>query len=498
VGLLDHTHIPPESRVVIACSGGGDSVALLHMLADGADRHGWRLTVAHLDHGLREESSHDATFTASCASRLGLPCIVERRDVEQERRPGESIEAAARRIRYDFLHHVRDREAPGGVIATGHTADDQLETVAMRLERGAGMRGLRAILPARGDGVVRPLLAVRRGQLRAWMQAREIAWREDASNVDVSYRRNRWRQLFGQLPSGRYDDLLHSAGSVSRRANRLHPIMYRLAGWWLDNGSRLQPPADGPPGSWKPLPGEIILERLPVACHFGDLDNALLETALEALGADPRRVHLRVRRELIRLWRSDILAAGSGGGLLQLGERLWAESVPAGLMLARSADPHWERDTGEVLELRLPTMERPEPVTVELPSGGSIEAGLAPMDVVEGLAGGTAPDDVDGRRKVVVDAGAVGTPVTIRYARAGDRMQPLGMEGHKHLSDLFNEEGIPRLSRGRLPVVAAGGEILWVAGVRSAHPCRVGPATKQGVTLRFNTYYKRRHRNGRT
>lgn len=498
MGLLDHTHIPPESRVVIACSGGGDSVALLHLLAAGQESYGWRLTVAHLDHGLREESSRDAAFTAARASWLGLPCIVERRDVEREKRPGESIEAAARRIRYDFLHHVRDREAPGGVIATGHTADDQLETVAMRLERGAGMRGLRAILPARGDGVVRPLLAVRRDQLRAWMQAREIAWREDASNVDVSYRRNRWRQLFGRLPSGRYNDLLCSAATVSQWANRLYPNMYHLAGWWLDNGPRLHPTTEASRGLWQPLPGEIILERLPAASHFEVLDHALLERALEALGADPRRVHLRVRRELIRLWRSDIFAAGSGGGLLQLGEQLWAESVPAGLMLARDADPHWERDRGEVLELPLPTPERPETVTVELPSGGSVEAALAPMDVVEGLAGGTAPDDVDGRRKAVMDAGAVGTPVTVRYARAGDRMQPLGMEGHKHLSDLFNEEGIPRLSRGRLPVVAAGEEILWVAGVRSAHPCRVGPATKQGVTLRFNTYYKRRHCNGRT
>ncbi len=475
--LLDRTYLPPESHVLVACSGGGDSVALLHLMVADTHRYRWRLEVAHLDHGLREESSLDAAFTRELAADLGLECVVECADVAEQRRPGEGVEAAARRVRYDFLHRVRDKLAPGGLIATGHTADDQLETLAMRLERGSGLRGLRSILPIREDGVVRPLLGARRQELRGWMRARGIGWREDATNLDVSIRRNRWRQLFESLPPGSYEQLLDGAATVSLHARRLLPLHNRMAGWWLDRDR-------GPR-----LPGEILLERLPASCHLGVLDHALLETALEGSGADPRSVNNRLRRELIRLWRSDRTTGETGGGLLQLGERMWAESVPEGLLLASGADPHWECDTGEELQLRLPAPGGSEAVSMELPLGGIIEASVTPDDTVRRLAGGARAAGVDGRWKAVLDADAAGGQVSVRYPRAGDRIQPLGMEGHKRLADLFNEERIPRLTRGRLPVVEAGGEILWVTGVRQAHRTRVTADTKLGVTLRFQAYY---------
>jgi len=477
VTLLDRTYLPPQSDVLVACSGGGDSVALLYLLAAGAEEYGWRLTVAHLDHRLRAESPMDADLTRRCAADLGLRCVVGSRDVGGERLPGESIEAAARRLRYEFLRLVRDEWAPGGLIATGHTADDQLETLALRLERKSGLRGVRSILPHREDGVVRPLLGARRSELRGWMEQRGIGWREDSTNVDVSFRRNRWRQIFEGLPEESYEELIAETAALTLRARALFTLYGRLAGWWLDRQS-------GPR-----LPGEIVLERLPAACHLGVLENALLEKAIEDSGADPRSVNGRLRRELIRLWRGESSGGDREGRVVQLGTGLWAESLPGGMLIARGSDPHWERGSGETLPLQLPAAGSGGTVTTEMPLGGGIEAAVTPDETLHRLFGGGTIPDVDGRWKAVLDAGALAGKATVRYPRAGDRMRPLGMDGQKRLADLFGEEGIPRLTRGRLPVVEAGGEILWVAGVRQAHGGRVNSETKQGTTLAFKTYY---------
>jgi len=174
--LLDDTWIPEGSRIIVACSGGGDSVALLHLLAAEAAGRKWDLTVAHLDHALRPASSDDARFTTRLAEELGLKCVTERREITAEKKSGENTESAARRVRYDFLGEVRDAEAPGGLIATGHTLDDQLETIALRLERGAGLRGQRGILPRREDDVIRPLLGTRRDHLRQWLTVNSMTF----------------------------------------------------------------------------------------------------------------------------------------------------------------------------------------------------------------------------------------------------------------------------------------------------------------------------------
>lgn len=180
-------------RLLVACSGGGDSTVLLDLLVRLSPRHGTELTVVHLDHGWREESVDDARFVRGLAEARGLDAVVERNVVEVH---GGSPEAAARRARLElFARTARERRADA--VALGHTADDQLETVLLNLARGSGLRGLGGMRARRRvDGLLllRPLLRTRRAALRRYARSRGLDWRLDASNLDLSLTRNRVRR----------------------------------------------------------------------------------------------------------------------------------------------------------------------------------------------------------------------------------------------------------------------------------------------------------------
>ncbi len=183
--------IDSNKRWVVAVSGGSDSIALLHLLGRFFGRRREQLIVAHLDHGLRRGSKADAAFVAREAAGLGLTLVSDRREVEGERRRDESLVEAARRVRRTFLQQTRRTSRAEGVV-TGHTLDDQAETVLMRLARGAGATGLAGIAESKGR-FVRPLLHLERQALRDWLQRHRHTWREDPSNRDLRFDRNRVR-----------------------------------------------------------------------------------------------------------------------------------------------------------------------------------------------------------------------------------------------------------------------------------------------------------------
>jgi tRNA(Ile)-lysidine synthase len=184
------------THLLVGVSGGADSVALLCVLK--ILQPTWKLTlhVAHLDHALRDGSADDAVFVKELADRWRVPATVEQRNVRQLcAQYGWSLEDGARRVRYQFLAEVAQRQQADG-IALAHTADDQAETVLMRLLRGAGLTGLSAIPIKRRMGeqwMIRPLLETWRRDLEAFLQQQQLAWRQDSSNADGRFVRNRIR-----------------------------------------------------------------------------------------------------------------------------------------------------------------------------------------------------------------------------------------------------------------------------------------------------------------
>jgi tRNA(Ile)-lysidine synthase len=247
--------------VILAVSGGPDSVALLHLAARARPETGWRLSVAHLDHALRSESAADARFVVRMARGLGLTTTVRRTDVgalAAER--GEGLEEAGRTARYELLADCLAEAGPDAVAMTAHTLDDQAETVLLHLARGSGLTGLAGIAERRGR-VVRPLLGVRRSDLRAALDAAAIPYRIDPSNAERLFARNRARADLLPLLEALHPGAAPGIARAARLAGADDAFLTDLAETWLA--------AHRDPDGWldwrEPPPGAIAARVLRLA-----------------------------------------------------------------------------------------------------------------------------------------------------------------------------------------------------------------------------------------
>jgi tRNA(Ile)-lysidine synthase len=221
-----HGLCPPGTRLLVGVSGGSDSVALALLLTELAQHGDFAVAaLAHFNHQLRPEAARDEQFCRDLAARRGLPIAIESADVQSyAASTRQSIEEAARALRYDFLERAADG-CGAGRIAVGHTEDDQAETYLIKLVRGAGLTGLGGIYPSRGR-VIRPLLDVTRAELRAYLIASAQNWVEDDTNADVSNPRNRIRHRV--LPE------LDAAYGAARAGIARAAAHARQDGQWLD------------------------------------------------------------------------------------------------------------------------------------------------------------------------------------------------------------------------------------------------------------------------
>lgn len=271
----------PGDRVAVAVSGGADSVALLHLLVASAATHGGLLSVISVDHGLREDSEADAAWVSCLARDLGL----EARSVRVTTGPAEH---EARKARYAVFESL-----PVDVVALAHHLDDQVETLMINLMRGTGLRGAAGMRPRRGR-FARPLLAVSAGELRTWLEARDHDWREDPSNTDPRYLRNRIRhQVLPLLDAARGGALANMARSM-RLLSEVDAFVTLLA-------SELGPPPwDEVSQVPAPVLRRALLDNLPGA------QNHHVDAVLRCIGEGegsvtvPGGVTLRVKAE--RLW----------------------------------------------------------------------------------------------------------------------------------------------------------------------------------------------------
>ena len=431
--------------VLVAVSGGADSVALLDLLRELAPALGLTLHAAHVDHGLRPEAGADAEFVRALCERLGIPFHLERVSVRREP-PWEGLEAEARRARYAALF---GRAAALGAhrVATGHTADDQAETVLMRLLQGAGPRGLAGIAPARGL-LIRPLLETRRAEIEAHLSARDIEYVEDATNRDLRFLRNRIRHEILPFLSERWGPgLVESLCRTAALSRRLVEQLEQRARVELD---RLA--TRGPLGLVLPMPE---LRALPE-----DLAVETLRQAAAGLG-ESRPLRGPCQRALRRLLRP---AAARRG--VQLG----------GLVVELSG--RWLR-VGPARPAALTPREWTVPGTLELGEvGWRLEARCFER------SGGYAPPREPDR--VAFDADRLPSTLVVRPRRPGDRFLPFGGAGERRLKSFLIDAGVPRWERPRIPLLEARGAIVWVAGLRRGQSAPVTPDTRRilEVTLR--------------
>jgi tRNA(Ile)-lysidine synthase len=435
--LRRHAMLAGGETVLVAVSGGADSVALLHGLVALAPRWRLGLHVLHVDHGLRPDSARDAEFVHGLGARLGVPVEVATVAVA----PRDSLEAAARQARYAALEACADRVGAGR-IAVGHTADDQAETVLMRLLEGTGVRGLAGIPPVRGR-VIRPLLECRRAALEAELRRAGLDWVEDPSNRDPKFLRNRVRHELLPFLAGSYNpEIADALARVAALARETVSALDRVAAAALE---RLAVPGDE--AVTLPLAELRALPR-PVAAE-------VLRQAAARLGSKaPVRAwaHRGLRR---------VLAEPAPRRPFRLGGVALEVSGPR-VRLGRGAPPGLGERTLAV------------PGRLELPEIGRVlEATLA------GTERYAIPDEGN---RAAFDADELPETLVVRARRPGDRLEPFG-GGARTLKDLLIDAKVPRWERGRVPVIEAAGQILWVAGVRRGAAAPLTARTRRVLEL---------------
>jgi tRNA(Ile)-lysidine synthase len=424
--------------VLVAVSGGADSVALLAALVELAPA--WRLTLhaLHVDHGLRADAGRDAEHVRALGARLGVPVHVER----VHSGPG-SVEAAARAARYAALQAWADRLGAAR-IAVGHTADDQAETVLMRVLAGAGLRGLAGIPPVR-DRVIRPLLELRRQAVRDALVAEGLGWVEDPTNRDPKFLRNRVRhELLPLLATAYQGDVVPTLARLARRVREGVEALDHTAAAELARLAVVEAAA-------------LTLPRRALAALPAPIAAETLRLAAARLGS---RAPLRAwaHRGLRR-----VLAARPPRRPFRLG----------GLQVEVSGD--WIRvSAGPAPALAPRTLAVPG--RVELP-----EIGRALEARVLDAAGYVVPRTAE---CVAFDAARLPRELAVRPRRRGDRVHAFGV-GERRLKSLLIDARVPRWERDRLPLVEAAGQIVWVGGVRRGAAAPVTAATREVVELRL-------------
>ena len=447
----------PGDRVLVAVSGGPDSVALLDVLYDLRAEVGLHLEVAHLQHGMRgEEAREDARFVAALAETLNLSFHLKEVNIPEIKKVAGkgNLEALAREERYGFFRAVA-RACDLNKIATAHTLDDQAETVLMWFLRGCGTKGLAGMSPLHqlasqnGDSaltpmLVRPLLGISKAEILNYLRERQLVFRTDKTNEDPALLRN-WIRLrllpqIAERIDTRWPERLARQAAVLRDED---VFMDRLA--------------------------EIELEKL--RAPMG-LDRKLLIEQEPAM-----------QRRILRLWIAEIrghVRALDYGHIEEL-RNLVARGAPQSRL---SIPGGWELVNAYKtvrLEKRFRRLKGLR-YSYKFPTGGILqipEAGVALESKRISVPPAAPPSIPTSLMEGLFDAALLSENLTVRNFCAGDRFQPLGMRGHKKVKDLFIEKKVPLSVRSILPLFSMGDEILWIPAYARSETAKIGPQTRE-------------------
>lgn len=420
--------IDPGDRVLVAFSGGADSTATVLLLQS----LGHDLVLGHVDHGMRSDSADDAAHCARVAGTLGLPFLQSRVTVDPP------TQAQARRVRYEALECMAQHSGAAR-IATGHTMDDQAETVLMRLERGGYGLG---IPPVRGS-IIRPVLDLRRLDTEQVCRSAGLEFCTDPSNRNPKYRRVAIRRELAAGPASEVARLAALAGATRSEADLVAAGVERL---WLNcvthETDHTRVKRSGLDAAARPLQHQLV--RRAAQGAGAELTNRLVEDIL---------------RKVLPVTGARLALPG--------GISVWSEREE--VVFGRF------REQGALPQVKLNLSG-----TTVLPEWG-LQFTLEDVPVPAG------PLLAEDRSTEVLDASLLADGLSVRQWQPGDRFHPLGGPGTRKLQDFFVDSGVPGAARHRVPVVVSGDRIVWVAGHRLDHRFKLRPETTTALRLTVGT-----------
>ena len=435
-------------HVLVAVSGGADSMALLICMHDLAPRMDLRLTVAHLNHCLRgAEANEDEEFVRSISARLGWPFVSGRVDVGARAATDcRNLEEAAREARYEFLHETAAR-VDAGKIATGHNLNDQAETVILRLLRGSGPGGLAGIQAVSGDRLIRPLIECGRAQVLEFLSRRQAEYREDATNQDLHYRRNRVRhELMPYLEEHFNPRLVETLAREASLGSAIHDFLETEAGQQLER------------------------VRIP-------LEDGIAMPVQELL-----QLHAALRHQIVRRALRELLGSLRGIGSIHVEEILQLCGLrQSGKQVELPRAVVAMNNLGR-LELRKRKHKRQATFSYELPLPGCCRIPQAGLEIdasilAHPISKAESPDE---RTYALLNFETLPATLTVRSRLPGDRY---GGSGHRKVKKMLLAARIPLEIRSTMPVVAAGETVVWIPGFKPAKLYRADAGFGRSVLI---------------
>jgi len=439
--------------VAVAFSGGGDSTALLHVLASMRSELKIKLFACHLNHKLRgTEADGDAQFCRGFAERLGVPIYMKEMDIAGiATKRGWNIEEAGRIARTAFYHRAM-RHFGADKTVTAHHMNDQAETFLINLLRGSGETGLGGIAPIRDGWLIRPLIKCPKSEIEKYLKENDISFRTDETNTDTTIIRNRIRLTLIPLLEKDYNPRivngLSQTADIIRGADELSAELADAFFRKIVNHAK----------------DSVSIEKQLFAVLPIHLKRILIRNSFAQAAGSRRRLTFEQVEDIL----NDVRAGAKDSRI----------SLPFGFEAEIREDkisilPSKKDDTEKGFELSFEI-----PGEIEIPDIGrswrveikDYTSSLLEESILNPLIG-------------IFDAEKISSPVTVRNRRDGDRMQPLGMQGTKKLQDIFTDKKIPRRRREEFPVFTSSAEIFWIPGIASGERFKVSEKTKKVVVF---------------
>jgi len=453
-----HSMLERGDHLVVAVSGGPDSVALLRVLALLTKEFQLRLTAAHLNHGLRkEEADRDEEFVCRLSAGMGIDCICKKLNIHAlQEGKGRSLEEIGREERYRFLDETV-AQCGAVKIAVGHHRDDQAETVLHHLLRGSGAAGLRGMLPVRDGRIIRPLLEVGRAAILEFLRREGLAYMTDSSNKSLLFLRNRIRnklipELVAHYNPRLIGGLCQTAGIIRREDDYLRGVVRQI----IDR--------------WGIIPGcvEVALPLQDFLALHEAIQGRIIKCLLEGMAPWRNGIGYRHVEAVQALTRRH----GGRCVSLDLPFRIRVECEKGTLRIKQEADRR----------VRKKNQERKTPLRFEYPVKVPATIDLHEIDRTIRLEWIERPliGEMKNRPETAfMDYECMTLPLVLRNMRPGDRVEPLGTGGTKKLKDFFIDRKIAACRRSEIPLLVDAGKIVWIAGERISEGVRVTGNTKK-------------------
>ncbi|WP_297425676.1 tRNA lysidine(34) synthetase TilS [Clostridium sp.] len=447
--VKDNNLINPGDKILVALSGGPDSVCLLNILYDLKEELNIRIEAAHVNHLLRgDDAFKDEEYVIDLCNKMGIKCFIKRVDINAYSKEYKmSSEMAGRKVRYDFFEEILMKEE-FNKVATAHNANDQAETILFRIMRGTGLEGLVGIKASRDNKVIRPILCLSRDEIEKYIKLKNLRPRIDKTNFEKVYNRNKIRlDILPYMKENFNVDIMQTLNRMALLLQKDNQFLENLS---LSIYNKYCVESD----DYFIIKKEIFKEEEPVVSRA--LRHAITKFSKSNYDLEMKHIYIIID-----------LAKKNSGKVLDLPNEIYAENIYGDIYIKSRVEKPFVTDKKEI----------------------AIDKGNICKNVIKfysyyielSVINNYKENNINLNQNSLIkyfDFDKINKIISLRTRRNGDKITPLGMDGTKKLKDIFIDMKIPKEERDNIPILCFDEKIAWIIGIRTSEEYKITNKSK--------------------